>query len=811
MFSKIVSLIFCACILVSIAVFGQNKKQLNASLLTDKIKIDGVLDESSWSKADSAFGFTQTEPVFGAKVSNQTVVKILFDQQAVYIGALCYDSSPDSILAQLGNRDDVINADLFSVQIDPYNQAFDAYYFQLSASNVQIDWREQDNSYNAVWESKVAILSNAWSLEMKIPYSALRFPATDIQSWGINFFRHLRRYRENSEWSPAPQGSENALIYWGKLDGLKGIEPPIRLHLYPYLSFSAEHYPANIQNQSNWSFSYNGGLDLKYGLNQSFTLDLTLLPDFTQVQSDNKVKNLSAFETTYEEQRSFFTEAVDLFSRNSLFYSRRIGQTPRFFYNVAGLEDSTHSLKENPAQAQLINAFKISGRNANGLALGILNAITNESNAVLQHSDGSTKKVLTEPLTNYNILVADQTFGKGSSAYLMQTSVLRKGEYRDGAAWGGGLNLLDDQSKWGVKSQASYTLRSKEINDFYSLRKKEGYNYSVTAGKFSGKFKTYISYSSISKDFDANDLGLSMQTDQNIAQLFFRYTIFNPFWKILDFNNSLVFSAITNGTNGSNYESNVHYSYNLTTSRHLSLWGNINLAPFDRYDYFEPRMPGYYYIHPGYYYMYQGFSSDYRHPFALDGSVSWAKDFKQTSVLAIWIKPLLRVNDHLYLYYEFNFEKSNNDVGFADYLSDKSVFGRRNVETYEHSFYTQYIFKNNLSLSIVARNYWSGGKYNQYYLLNQKGEIDEIVFTDSKDFIFNTFNIDLNFKWEFSPGSLLSLTWKNYIQRDENLINPYYSRTFGELYDYSQQNILSMKMMYYLDYFTTKSKLKRKS
>jgi hypothetical protein len=340
--------------------FSQNNKEINALKIEKAIKLDGILSEAEWFQADSAYNFTQVEPIFGGKATQQTVVRILYDNQAIYVGAFCYDSAPDSILQQLGNRDEDINADLFMVEFDTYNQAFDGYSFQVSSSGVQSDWREQDYSYNAVWESKVNISKSGWSVELRIPFSAIRFSPLDKQIWGMNCFRHLRRKRENTKWSPEVQGAENDLIYWGKLKGIDNVKPPIRLNFYPYVSFSAEHFPANVQNESNWSYSYNGGLDLKYGLNQSFTLDLTLLPDFTQVQSDNKVKNLSAFETVYSEQRSFFTEAVDLFSRNGLFYSRRIGRTPRFFYQVAGMEDSTHYLSENPSQVQLLNAFKIS-------------------------------------------------------------------------------------------------------------------------------------------------------------------------------------------------------------------------------------------------------------------------------------------------------------------------------------------------------------------------------------------------------------------------------------------------------------------
>ncbi len=788
---------------------AQQLVKVVAQPIDDVISIDGLLDEPVWRNADSATGFKQVEPIFNGNVSHQTSVKILYSNEAIYVGAICYDSSPDSILLQLGERDEDINADLFTVSFDTYHQFNDAYGFQVSSSGVQADWREKDFTYNAVWESEVSINNSGWIVEMRIPFSAIRFPVSEEQEWGVNFFRHLRRFRENTEWSPAIQGVDNPLLYYGVLMGIKGIKPPVRLNFFPYLSISAEHYPQN-SNSSPWSYSYNAGLDMKYGLNQSFTLDLTLLPDFSQVKSDDKIKNLSAFEIIYQEQRSFFTEAVDLFNHNNLFYSRRIGATPRFYSYMESLVDSSKVLEENPSQVQLLNAFKISGRNSSGLALGVFNAITNEMYSIFKKSDGGIEKVLTEPFTNYNVLVADKTLGKGKSIYLMQTSVLRNGKYRDAVALGSGLNLLDKKSNYGFKSSLNYTRRGKEENEYYSEPEKEGINGTISIGKFSGKWKYWAVYSRISQNYDANDLGITLETNQNTKQFYVKHSIFNPVWKFLDFFQSLTLTSVSQNFTGKNYNSKASYTYNATNKKHLSLWATIEVSPFDRFNYYEPRISGMYFKIPGYFSVYQGFSSDYRHAFALDGSITYYADFLDERTISFWIQPIYRVNNHLKLNYSFEIARTGNEIGFATIDEGNSIFGKREVVNIENSFNTYYVFRNNLTLGIEARHYWAGGIYSNYFLLQTDGSLQDLSYDFNEDFIFNTFNVDLTFGWEFSPGSKLSVVYKNYIVRDEGLYSPSYLDTFEDIFYFTQQNVFSLKLMYYIDYFTTNQRVKRK-
>ena len=216
-----------------------------------------------------------------------------------------FDTSPDSINRQLGLRDDDLHADYFSIEFDPFNRMQESFYFQVTASGVQTDWKRSDASFNAVWKSKVRIDSLGWSCEMEIPYSAFSFLNCNEQQWRVQFFRYIRRNREYSQLNLEKQMDDNDIQYWSITKNLNGITPPLRLFLQPYLNAALIGTP-DENSKTNWSKSNKGGLDLKWGINQSFNLEMTLLPDFSQVQSDNLIKDLSAFETVYEDYRPFF-------------------------------------------------------------------------------------------------------------------------------------------------------------------------------------------------------------------------------------------------------------------------------------------------------------------------------------------------------------------------------------------------------------------------------------------------------------------------------------------------------------------------
>lgn len=787
----------------------QDRKSAQAVKIITAPKINGFNDDSVWQSIPAITDFIQYLPVYKASPSFGTSVKIAYDDYAIYVFAQMYDPNPDSILRQLGLRDEEnLNADMFTIGFDTYNNQLDAYYFTVTASGVQLDARESDETYDAVWESETQITQNGWSAEIKIPYSALRFARTNPQFWGMEIIRSIRRFRETDQWALELPEAIDDLPYWGILEGIDNIEPPLRLSATPYIMLQAEHYPDNASGK-DISTSFGGGMDLKYGINESFTLDMSLLPDFSQVQSDNKVKNLTAFETVYEEQRPFFREAVDLFMKGDIFYSRRIGKTPALFYSVEDSLAEGEQITKNPVQQRLINATKISGRNKNGLAIGFLNALTANTYAIAQDASGSQRKILTDPLTNYNLLVFDQALRNNSDIYITNTNVLRDNKYRDANVTATGVTLNNKTNTYRINlsggiSQVftpSPTTNSESVNTY-------GFKYDVSVLKTKGNFQWEISRSSMDTKFNANDMGLTIYNNYNDNVASVSYNIYKPFWMLREMKNTLSIFNQNNFTTHKPQTARLRFNTFLTTLNYLTIWAEAGHFFTETYDYYEPRTPGMYYITPKATYGDLGFSSDYRKKFALDGMLSAYYSARDESRgFSTEFSPLFRLNNHFTFKFSFEYEKNRNDYGYVDNREDEVIFGNRELNTFENSISGKYLFKNNISLSLVARHYYKQGTYNSFYTLQDNGYLKpDPLYSENNDFVFNSFNVDMIFAWIFAPGSSLNLVWKNEIITEKENVEGNYFNNFNDTFLEPQTNNISIKVLYYIDY----QRLKRK-
>lgn len=779
---------------------------MTAVRVSDNPHIDGKLDDPCWAQALPVSEFTQFLPDYNSKPRQRTVVRIVYDDNAIYVGAMMYDTAPDSILHQLGNRDDDLNADIFTIGFDTYNTQVDAYVFDVTASGVQSDSRLTDETYNAVWASACSITDSGWIAELKIPYSALRFPKLEQQRWGINIARGLRRFRERDLWAMIDNGAANELIFWGHIEGIHDIKAPLRLSVTPYISLYGEHYPYDVNGKSNYSGSYSGGLDLKWGVDESFTMDMILLPDFSQVQSDNMVKNISAYETEYAENRPFFAEGVELFEKGNLFYSRRIGKEPTGYYSVEGSLQEGEFIKKNPGQAKLLNATKFSGRGKKGTGIGIINAITDNMYAVIEDSLGNRRKMLTEPLTNYNIVVLDQTMKNNSNVYFINTNVARNRGWDDANVTGVGTTLNDKTNTWqfdanAALSQIFHRNTSDPSNVFENLL---GYRYDVSFAKVDGNFNFSVSREQLSSNFDNNDFGLIYQNNETRHNGYIAYRIFEPFGIVRDMYNSLAISERTNAATNKLTGLEIQASNSQTFKNYLSLWDGFTITPIHPHDYYEPRIPGRVYRAEPYYYAYFGLSSDYRKALAIDGQLTWVSTiddpFRRIEGM---IAPRVRPNDRLFFTYTLSMAQSWNDKGFATVDTANVIFGNRDLMEIVQLLEARYMFRNNLSLSLRARYYWAMGNYDQFYTLLESGWLennDAYAGSSDYDFNYNAFNVDLMFKWQFAPGSSLDITYKNAILEDENRVIWNYWDNMRNTFSADQLNSLSIKVLYYLDY-----------
>ncbi len=384
--------------------------------------IDGKLNDEAWKNVPVAKDFVQFSPNNGAPAWQKSEIKFLYDNTALYIGAMLYDSAPDSILTELSERDNIYNADYMGIYFDPSGTGMNGFGFFVTASGVQydvkVDHYNEDASWDAVWQSCVSITDSGWIAEIKIPFTALRFPRTDVQNWKINIWRNIMRHRQNTNWVFVDRQKDGILNQSGKMMGVENIKPPLRLSLMPYISEYVEKNP----DYKKWGSTFNGGLDLKYGINESFTLDMTMIPDFGQVQSDDRILNLSPYETYYGEKRPFFTEGTELFNKLGLFYSRRIGGTPYRHDSVVNYLKNGDTIISNPLTTRIINATKISGRTNTGLGIGFFNAITGSTYATIADSNGVERKFETQPFTNYNLIVLDQELKNNSYINLTNTT-----------------------------------------------------------------------------------------------------------------------------------------------------------------------------------------------------------------------------------------------------------------------------------------------------------------------------------------------------------------------------------------------------
>ncbi len=766
--------------------------------------------EESWLNAPVATNFLELNPTEGKKPRFKTEVKVLYDDNNIYILGYCYDDHPDSIFTQLGERDDRLNADLFTVSFDTYNKKLDAFTFAVSASGVQSDSRISDPSFNAVWESAVQIVDDGWVVEIQIPYYAIRFPKGEEQLWKINFLREIRRNRIEVQWSLVPKEVETEINYWGDLTGLDSIKDPARISLSPYVSSFAEFQ----SNES--SYGFGAGADLKVGLNESYTLDMTLLPDFSQVRSDNIVKNLGAFEVVFEEQRPFFQEGVDLFNLGELFYSRRIGGVPEGFNAAFNATDSTESLIENPNTARLVNVTKVSGRDKNGLGIGIMNAITAPTSATIQSSEsGNTREIQTNPLVNYNIVAIDQNLKNNSSIYFINLNTARDANFIDANVSALGLNLINKHSNYSFNGDVKVSQRDSNLSaHIFSEDPGDGVSYTIGFGKIKGNFKFNAQSENKSPNYNPNDLGVNFTTNIRSHSLELQYNKYNPFWILNGSYNTFTFSVDQNYTTGEVLKNSYDGRLAFVMPGFNAFFLNMSSQVGDGIDLFESRVPGQKFIIPEFYYNGLGVSTNYGKPIALDAEVGYGQgyftDYVVNNYFEVNVAPILQVSDKLSLTPSSVYSIFLNGAGYAGTFNGVPKYGVRDVRTLTNILQGKYLFKNNLALTLRVRHYWSYGIYDYYGDLDEEGYIiRDDSFAENANFNFNAFNTDLIFTWQFAPGSFLNVVYKNNLQRDEQFIRTSYFNNLNTVFDQGPINSLTMKLVYFFDVVSSYRKVFR--
>ncbi len=798
-------------------------KKYSATRISIAPKIDGVPDDDAWKNANVASDFVMSRPIENSSPTQKTEFKIVYDNIAIYVSAMMYDTSPDSILHELGLRDAQdpnggphstldLNSDLFRFVIDPYNARQDAYDFGVYASGVQADSKFSDETFDAVWESAAKINEKGWSVEMKIPYSAIRFPKKEVQAWGLQVTRNIRRNREFDQWCLTPSGAYNSQLYWGTLHGIEKVNPPLRLSLTPFISGYIDRSPIyNSDTTFSYtnSFSYNVGADIKYGIDERFTLDMTLLPDFGQVQSDNKIKTLGYQEITYNENRSFFKEATELFDKSGLFYTRRIGKVPSGFYDVDSQLQEGERIKDNPSQVKLLNAAKISGRTDGGMGIGFFNAITDNMYAIAENAAGNKRKILTEPLTNFNVLVFDQQIKSTSNIYFINTNVMRSHKYDDANVSGMGFTFTDKKNHYATDGELDLSQQFTKLDGQETYSDQLGFKYFLGVRKISGKFQAGISRQGINPTYNPLDLGYYVTNNREENRFYFTYFQFQPnkIFREANLNFGAHYTTSFNTKKRTDFQAYADGWANLLN--YNAVFGGGGVAPLVSYDY-DPRLNGRFIKTLRYWYAYVGVSSDYRKRLAVDltQNMSNFTDRFLSEGYNTDLSLRMRVNDKFTLNYTLAFYYDPFNFGYVKYLDDDHIlYGGRRLYTISNKISARYIFKNDMSASVAARHYWLTGRYRRYFILDDNGDFPAFPGeAGNNDFSYNVFNIDFIYSWRFAPGSTLSVAYKNAIENDGPFITQNYRDNLKNTWDLPQTNSFSVKLIYYLDYLYLKKK-----
>ena len=515
--------------------------------------VDGILEDEAWDSSVPIRDFIQKVPLEGEEPSVATEVRLLYDSDALYVAARMYHPDPANIRTTLTRRDGQSDAERIVIALDTYLDRRTAYTFGVSAAGVRFDAYHPEDSdasesrFDPVWAARVQIDDQGWTAEMRIPFTQLRFNATDAQLWGLEISRFLPGRSEEIQWVLIPRESAGFASNFGDLEGIEGIRASRRIEILPYsasdLTLRSNVDPANPFEQK---VGGRGGVDLKMGLGPNLTLDLTVNPDFGQVEADPSEVNLTAFETIFPERRPFFVEGNGALDGRQGFirlprwyYSRRVGAAPQG--NASG------DFVKRPARTTIASAAKITGRLASGLSLGVLAGVTPREQAKSYDvASRVTTQVPVEPASAYGVLRLQQEVGQQQSAIgLVLTStrrsmatgdplavLLSRAAYTAGVDWKArmkdgmyevtgfaGVSRVEGDSlaMQGLqRSSARYFQRPDQDHKFFDphLTSMSGYTAGVRADKNAGRWTVWgTGFNARSPGFEINDLGQMRSSD----------------------------------------------------------------------------------------------------------------------------------------------------------------------------------------------------------------------------------------------------------------------------------------------------------
>lgn len=772
------------------------------------IRVDGRLDEPDWARATAVDGFTQVDPEEGRPVSEPTIARVLYDDEALYVGVRLEDSRPPTM--RLGRRDmDLQDSDWLGVVIDSYHDHRTAFSLDLNPAGVRRDavksmgagGEEQDDlSWDPVWEAKATVDEGGWTAEYRIPFSQLRFRELPEQVWGIQLERVIGRRGEYAVFSFTPKSEPGGIPTYGNLVGMRGIEPGNRLEVMPYGVARSEHVdpgPNPFRDRSERSAS--AGIDLLYRVTSDFTLNATLNPDFGQVEVDPAVVNLSVYETRFDEKRPFFIEGGEIFdfgrntSGGQLFYTRRIGRTPQLLppTRAADVPDLT----------TIYGAAKFSGKTASGWSIGLIEAVAGREDARYMTAGGIEDEFAVEPLSNY--LVArvrrDADQGRTSVGGMftavnrdLATDPLRQALRSSAYAGGTDFRIESESRAWAVRGSAAFSrvagtpeamLRVQTAgNHFFqrpdadhleldpSATSLTGYSVGLGLARQAGThWRGSLDVAATSPAFEVNDLGFQMRTDRRDIGASLTYVQNSPGSFLRDWS----------------LRGNIRYEHNYDWQRILGIQRlQLNFRTLDfwggavGYSHFSDALDdrstrgGPLLVRPESWNLFFHLGSDARNPVSFATTASGGRDEYDGWGAGLELTATVRTSDRWRLRIGPSLNRSLTRAQYVGSVPDPAatatygvwyLFAPLRQTTLAMETRLDFTFTPQLSFQLYAQPFISSGDYEAAGTLDEPRGFSFTPWTEDwvePDFNYRSLRGTALLRWEYRPGSTLYLAWQ---------------------------------------------------
>jgi len=715
-------------------------------------RIDGILDDEAWKKAPIFGDFLQHDPSEGAAATEKTEFKVIYDDEAVYFGVLCYDSDPEKIVSRLTRRDGRAEADWVSVNLDPHYDHQTGYWFTAHVSGsvsdgaIYNDGRE-DWTWDAVWEVKVQKHDLGWTAEYRIPYYVLRFSPKEEYTWGMNIDRSIYRKKELDQWMLIERDRPGRVSRFGILEGIRDIHPPSHLELIPYTM------GRTVRSDEN-DYSGNIGADIRYGITSSISLNATINPDFGQVEADPSELNLTAFESYLTERRPFFVEGASIFKNidYSLFYSRRIGRYPEYFAIPENAEEINRSQVTN-----IIAATKLTGKTTRKTTFGVLDAVTSPEYATIKRGD-SKDKFLLEPLTNYFVARLNQDVLKGNSKFgFIATAVNRKDSlpaYMGAMDWD--LWMLENSYEFSGTLAASHSGMSDE--------RKSGYLAHFELDKRGRWLGGETGFSAISPGLDFNDLGFIRRDD--VARGWGRIEVSqNNRFGIFRRGDYSISIDLASNYDGVVFDKGIDaWIWNELINY---WWINLNFGRnFNTISDEDVRREGILIKNPASYFFGFDIHTDSRKRVAFRLSpFYWRKDdgrsYQQRLEFEIELRPLTNIQIYTEPAYTHRFSYAQWADRYEIDGVPHYVYGELDSKTLDFTTRANICFTPKLTLELYLQPFIAVGDYIRFKELSKPSsyQFKPYNLNENWDFYERALKGNMVLRWEFSPGSTMFVVW----------------------------------------------------